>query len=232
MISIIIPTLNEATHIGRIVATLSALPGPQREIIVSDGGSSDQTVPLAHENGAVIVETARGRGAQLNAGADRARGAILWFVHADARLHPLSLKYLEKCVSDVQICGGNFRLRFESEKNFRWPPHLFARIARQQRRLGVYYGDSGVWVRREVFWALNGYRSWSLFEDYDFVRRLENYARWRGTKTALAPWPVMVSSRRFRGHPIRTLKQWLWLQILFSCGVSPEKLAKIYHKKN
>jgi hypothetical protein len=108
---------------------------------------------------------------------------------------------------------------------------LFARIARQQRRLGIYYGDSGLWVRREVFDQLNGFQNWPLFEDYDFARRLESYARQHNKHTALAPYPIIVSSRRFQKHPLRALRQWLCLQILFSCGTSPQKLARIYRSK-
>ena len=228
LISIIIPTLNEASRLGCLIESLHSLPGPEREIIVSDGNSVDETVAIAREAGAMVVEGARGRGAQLNTGAQAANGPILWFVHADARVHPRSLEYLEKCIANLHLCGGNFRLRFEAKGN---APHLFARIARQQRRLGIYYGDSGIWVRREVFHALNGFESWPLFEDYDFARRLEKYAQQHGRQTALAPYPITVSARRFQKRPLRVLRHWLWLQILFSCGASPEKLARIYRRE-
>lgn len=228
LLSIIIPTFNEAPRIAALIRALRALPGPAREIIVSDGGSSDETARFAHKSGAIVVETARGRGAQLNAGAQIASGEILWFVHADARLHQRSLDYLQRCARDARIYGGNFRLRFKADN---WASHLFARIARQQRRLGLYYGDSGIWVQREVFAALKGYRHLPLFEDYDFARRLENYAHLRDAQTALAPLPITVSSRRFREKPLRILGQWLWLQTLFCCGVPPEHLAQSYHPK-
>jgi rSAM/selenodomain-associated transferase 2 len=226
-ISIIIPTLDEAAHIGHLIDSLQTLPGPIRDIVISDGGSRDATVSLARKKGATVIESVRGRGAQLNAGAKIARGAILWFVHADAKLHRRSLDYLHKCAQNPQICGGNFRLRFDTEN---WNAHLFARIARQQRRQGIYYGDSGFWVRREIFVKLNGFAEWPLFEDYDFARRLEQFARLHGKQTALAPWTITVSSRRFHDRPLRVLLQWLWLQTLFLCGVPPEKLAALYHR--
>lgn len=228
LFSIIIPTFNEAPHIGALIKNLRALPGAAREIIVSDGGSTDETRHIAQESGAIVVENGARRGAQLNAGARVARGEILWFVHADARIHRRSLIYLESCGRDSQIHGGNFRLRFEG---CGWPPHFFARIARQQRRVGIYYGDSGIWARREIFVELNGFADWPLFEDYDFARRLQNYASLQGGKTALAPWPITVSARRFQQQPLRVLRQWLWLQTLFSCGASPERLAKIYRSE-
>lgn len=226
-ISVVIPTFNEAARIEPLIASLNFLPGPAREIIISDGGSDDETVKIAHQNGALVVQEARGRGAQLNAGASITGGEILWFLHADALVHRRSLEYLRKCAADSRICGGNFRLRFE---NTTWSAHFFARIARQQRRAGIYYGDSGIWTRREIFVELNGFKSWPLFEDYDFARRLEFYARFRGRQTALAPYPITVSARRFERQPLRVLRQWLWLQILFSCGVPPEKLAALYRR--
>lgn len=227
MISIIIPTLNEAAHIEALIKTLYSLPGNAREIIVSDGGSTDATVKHAAQAGALVVATACGRGAQLNAGTEAASGVILWFVHADARVHLRSIQYLEQCAAAEHLIGGNFRLRFEGQG---WAPHLFARIARQQRRGGVYYGDSGLWVRRQVFTELGGFADWPLFEDYDFARNLENYARLNGLKTAHAPLPIIASSRRFQQQPVRVLGQWLLLQVLFSCGVSPRQLAKWYRK--
>lgn len=228
MISIIIPTFNEAPRIAALIDILHALPGAAREIIVSDGGSTDETLCVAQDAGAIVVEGAKGRGAQLNLGAQIARGEILWFVHADAKIHRRSLIYLQNCARDAQFYGGNFRLRFEG---YSWAPYFFARIARQQRRFGIYYGDSGIWVRQEIFVELSGFARWPLFEDYDFARRLENYARLQGGQTALAPWPITVSARRFQEKPLRVLRQWLWLQILFSCGTSPEQLAAIYRSE-
>ena len=234
-ISIITPTLNEAPRIEVLIEALHSLPGPQREVIVSDGGSSDKTVARARKAGALVVIGARGRGAQLNAGAQEAGGELLWFVHADTQVHSRSLQYLENCAKNSRLCGGNFRLRFEERcegcKRRDWAAHLFARIARQQRRLGIYYGDSGIWVRREVFDRLNGFQAWPLFEDYDFARRLDTYARQNNKQTALAPYPITVSARRFRKRPLRVLRQWLWLQILFLCGTSPQKLAQIYRSR-
>jgi rSAM/selenodomain-associated transferase 2 len=227
-ISIVIPTLNEAPRLGVLIESLQLVAGPQREIVISDGGSSDETTTIARQKGALVAEGARGRGAQLNAGASVASGDILWFVHADARVHRRSLEYLEKCAKNSQLCGGNFRLRFDERTS---ATRLFARIARQQRRLGLYYGDSGIWVRRAVFDELNGFQNWPLFEDYDFARRLEVYARRHGKQTALAPLPMTVSSRRFQKNPFGTLRQWLWLQILFWSGASPEKLAQIYRSE-
>ncbi len=229
LLSVIIPTLNEAPHITPLIERLRALQSDEvrLEIIVSDGGSCDETARIARMAGANVVEGARGRGAQLNAGVRAASGEALWFLHADARPHSRSAKHIARCLQDSKICGGNFRLRFANGGR---AAHAFARIARQQRRLGLYYGDSGIWARREVFETLGGFANWPLFEDYDFARRLEAFARHHARQTDYAPWPIFASPRRFQKAPLRVLAQWLILQTLFSLGASPQRLAEFYHR--
>jgi rSAM/selenodomain-associated transferase 2 len=229
LLSVIIPTLNEAPHISALLAALRAMASAttQLEIIVSDGGSADATVNIARKAGVTIAGGARGRGTQLRAGAQIAQGDALWFVHADARLHPRSVAHIARCVANPTICGGNFRLRFAVSSA---PARAFARIARHQRRLGIYYGDSGIWARRAVYEELGGFCDWPLFEDYDFARRLEKYAQRNHLRTDYAPWPIYASPRRFHRQPARVCAQWLTLQALFSCGVSPARLAQLYYR--
>jgi rSAM/selenodomain-associated transferase 2 len=223
MLSVIIPTYNEAPHILTLIASLRG-----HEIIVSDGGSTDETVQISRAAGAIVIESERRRGAQLNAGARAATGKALWFVHADARPHPRAATHIKQCLLRPEIVGGNFRLRFAG---MGWAPHFFSRIARHQRRLGVYYGDSGIWLRRDVFETLGGFAHWPLFEDYDLARRMESFARRHALRTNYAPLPIYASSRRFENHPALVLSQWLLLQALFSLGVPPTQLANWYRKK-
>ncbi len=229
LLSLIIPTLNEAARLGGLLARLRAMESDTvlLEIIVSDGSSGDETVALARAAGATVIDGARGRGAQLRAGAQAAGGDALWFLHADARPHPKSAAHIARCLRDPAICGGNFRLRFEGDGV---APRVFTRLARQQRRAGVYYGDSGIWARRDVYQALGGFQEWPLFEDYDFARRLEHYARRHALRTDYAPWPIVASARRIEKSPARTLAQWLLLQMLFTLGVSPQRLAQYYYR--
>jgi hypothetical protein len=107
---------------------------------------------------------------------------------------------------------------------------FFEAIARSQRRFGVYYGDSGIWVRRDVFEKLGGYPVWPLFEDYDFVRRLERFAR-RNRKShrafAVAAGGLGAAFPAWRRPRFADVGR---LSILFSLGVSPHWLARIYHR--
>lgn len=225
-ISIIIPTRNEAVGIETQIKHLLSLPGAQNcEVMVCDGASADSTREISERAGARVLLCQSNRGAQLNAGAQASNGKVLWFLHADSRPHARSLEYLQRAMQKPRVCGGNFRLCFNSDQT---AARIFESIARMQRRRGVYYGDSGIWVRREIFDRLVGFREWPLFEDYDFARRLEAVARRQRQRTDYAPLPICASARRFEKAPLRVLSQWAILQLLFSLSVSPGKLAQLY----
>ena len=225
-LAVIVPTLNEAGNIPSLLRCLNDMRGVT-EIVIADGGSHDATAQLAHDGGATVVTAPRNRGAQLNAGARAARGDVLWFLHADARPHPGSALAIRQALALPRVLGGNFRLRFDAAG---LAPRVFETIARLQRYGGVYYGDSSLFMRRAVFEALGGYRAWPLFEDYDLARRLERHARRAGSRTVCLPLPIIVSARRFRDRPLHTLVLWMALQTLFALGVSPQRLAQIYHR--
>ena len=216
------------------------------EIVLCDGGSTDKTREIAARLGVRVLDCESNRGAQMNAGAQISTCDILWFLHADA-LPPRSgaQRIVAACnglkpqrqtrhqvldVYETTVIGGNFRLRFDSH---RAASHIFAILARAMRSCGFYYGDSAIWVRRDVFEQLGGFQIWPLFEDYDFARRLEKHARQNGCKTVCIAPPVVVSSRRFGSSTrssARLLWRWAYLQTLFWLGVAPEKLAQIYRK--
>ena len=224
-VSAIVPALNEAENLARLLERLNQLPEVW-EIIVCDGGSEDRTREIARENGAKVVQSAANRGAQMNAGAAVSRGEILWFLHADAFPATSSTRRIVQAARDEATVGGNFRLRFAQRTS---GARIVEIIARALRRFGIYYGDSGIWVKREVFDQLGGFENWPLFEDYDFVRRMEGEARRRGARTVCIALPLCVSSRRFRGGAARLLWRWCELQGLFCLGKSPFELAKRYH---
>jgi rSAM/selenodomain-associated transferase 2 len=219
-ISVVIPTWCEAEHIQRAVAAAHAVAD---EVIVVDAGSPDHTAALAERSGArVLVSGTRGRGPQLEAGARAARGDALLFLHADATLPPEARPAILAALADPAVVGGNFRLVFE-------PPGAAARIfgwANDLRRrwLGIYYGDSALFLRRQVHAELGGFRPLPLFEDYELVRRLER----RGRTVYLRELTVRASARRFARAPLRTLALWTVLQLLYSAGVAPSRLARLY----
>lgn len=223
MISIVIPTLNEAPRIGALIRALRA-QDPSAQIIVADGGSTDGTLAIAREAGADhAIAAERGRGQQLVAGLALARGGIIWFLHADTVLPDGALPALAIAMeADPDSPGGNFRLLFDGDDGFsRWLDGFYAWL----RRRGWYYGDSGIFIRRSVLDQIGGLRPLTLMEDYDLVRRLER----AGPTLCIADPPLLTSSRRFAGRkPASIIWGWIRIHLRYFCGTNPERLAAMY----
>ncbi len=222
MISIIVPTLNEARGLPRLLTELAA-EASAHEVIVVDGGSHDGTDAIARDAGARLLTTEPGRGQQLAAGAAAARGEILLFLHADSRFPTGGLGQILKTLAVNPACpGGNFRLVFDGGTPFsRWLTGFYAWI----RSLGYYYGDSAVFVRRSVYEEIGGIREIALMEDYDFTRRLER----KGRTCCIEHPPLTTSSRRFEGRrPLAIVWGWIEIHLLFHLGISPAFLARRY----
>ncbi len=217
-ISIIVPVYNEEVAIVRLLDSLDAQS--VAEVIVVDGGSTDRTVEIALQR-AHLVRSGLGRAAQMNAGAAAASGKILLFLHADVLLGRGALDQLRLALEDAAAVGGNFDIRYEGKD---WAAGAFTRSNRWRRRWGIFYGDSGIFCRRPVFEKLGGYRLWPIMEDYDFARRLS-----KAGKLAFLDCPIWVSDRRWRSSGLfRTMWSWFLIQGLYSLGVPPHYLARLY----
>ena len=222
MISVIIPTLNEAGRLPGLLGALKAQP-VSHEVIVVDGGSLDGTAAVARSLGVRVFRSPPGRGRQVCEGVLRARGGVLLFLHADSVFPEGGLAAIDQALaSRPRLMGGNFRLLFDGEDGFsRWLEGFYAWI----RARGFYYGDSGLFVRRDVYGHLGGIRPIALMEDYDFVRRLED----AGETVCIEDPPLVTSSRRFEGrHPAAIVWGWLKIHALFHLGMPPDRLARLY----
>lgn len=222
VVSVVIPVLDEERVIGSLLDHLDALPG-RWELILADGGSSDRTLEIAsrHRARPRIVAAPRGRANQMNAGATVAAGDALLFLHADTRLPRGAHWALARALADPRVGGGNFALRFGGGDRF---SRVLGAWYALQRRGGIYYGDSAIWVRRELFERLGGFRALPIMEDYDLVRRLE-----RATQTRCLPGPATTSARRWQRAGIaRTVASWVAIRWLFLAGVPPHRLARLY----
>lgn len=221
-ISVIVPTLNEASRLPDLIQQLSNQP-QSYELIVTDGGSTDDTRTVARNLGAVVVEGAVGRGQQLALAAKHARGDVVLFLHADTDLPHNALSALRRRVdSDPGLVGGNFRLLFDGDDAFsNWLNGFYAFL----RRNGLFYGDSGIFVRRSALEEMGGVRPLAVMEDFDLVRRMKR----AGPICCIDEPPLITSSRRFQGrHPAAIVAGWVWIHFLFSLGVGSDRLASIY----
>lgn len=212
-ISVVIPTFNEAAALPALLAGLRDV-----EVIVADGGSVDGTCSLA--GAATVIVAPRGRGSQLAAGARVASGDALWFLHADTRVPADAIAAIRQVLADPAVGAGNFALRFDGQsRGARWLTWLYPRL----RRLGLAYGDSGIFVRRAVYEQIGGIASYPIFEDLDLVRRLRRVTRF----VHLSP-ELLTSSRRFESGFRWQFARWCWLQGLFWLGISPARLGRWY----
>lgn len=217
-ISVIVPALNESRAIDACLASVQAQPGDV-EMLIVDGGSRDDTVARASRYARVLT-SGRGRAIQMNAGARQSAGEVLLFLHADSRLAPGALGAVRAALSDPDVVGGTFTLRFDPETPLL---RAYAYTTRFRPRL-FHYGDQGIFVRRTTFDALGGYREQPLMEDVDFLRRLRRTGR-----TVLLPLAVTTSARRFQRHGIvRQQLRNAMLMTLYLAGVPPARLARWY----
>jgi rSAM/selenodomain-associated transferase 2/rSAM/selenodomain-associated transferase 1 len=216
-ISVIIPTLNEVDTLARALA--SASPSPDRDIIVADGGSRDGTVDLAARYGARVVESAKGRGAQMNAGVAVARGKYLVFLHADSTVPKSYWDAVPEILDRDGVSGGAFSMHIDGSGTGLRIVERFTNL--RARRLQLPYGDQGIFVKREVFDAIDGFKELAIMEDFDFVRQLRRRGR-----VAIAEKSVTTSARRWQAcGPMRLSLLHQLIVAGFVLGVSPERLA-------
>jgi len=222
--SVVIPTLNEERTIESCLRAVGRRQGV--EVVVSDGGSGDQTVRRARSLGAVVVEGRPGRGGQLNRGAAATRAEWLLFLHADCRLPKDWNDAVATALADPATALACFRLRTEpasgsqpSAARRMWLRTLDLR----SRGLRLPYGDQGFAVRRHVFESLGGFPDIPLMEDLEFARSCRRV----GTIRRL-PLEIRTTARRTDAFPVRARVMMLVFPVLFRLGVPPATLARWY----
>lgn len=219
MISVIIPALNEAKILDQSLSRLS----PQlkdHELIIVDGGSTDETPLIAKRYGRVIAAE-RGRANQSNVGAAGARGDILLFLHADVWLDSGAIEGVEQAISSGYV-GGAFKQRIDGDHPLY---RLIERAANfRAKRVRIFYGDGGIFIRRAHFNQIGGFPDIPIMEEVGLSRKLRRC----GEVTLVEPG-IHISARRWQKNGIvrTTLINWL-ITLLYLLRVPPNYLAKLY----
>jgi rSAM/selenodomain-associated transferase 2 len=224
MFSIIIPVYNEADQIARTIATVQLAKGDFTiEIIVVDGGSSDETVQIAEQYGATVIKSERkGRGAQMNTGAAFARYDLLYFLHADS-IPPKDFAQQLFSIYKSGATSGCFRLRFDYDHWFLRANAWFTRFNVN----GVRFGDQSLFVVKEVFIKSGGFREdLIVMEDQEIIHRLKKL----GQFIVLNDY-VTTSARKYRDNGVYRM-QYIFYRIwtMYYLGYSQEQLLKVYKR--
>lgn len=232
MISIIIPVLNEVALIGSALETLLQQPGDY-EIIVADGGSRDGTCEVVEKFPVLLVpqpaETPPGLGSQINRGAHRASGAGLVFLHIDVELPPDGITLIEAALKDPRVIGGGFIPSYYGPvpASARWRLAIVERIWKiGTGGLKWFVGDTGPFIRTDVFWRSGGYPPADFASDWDFGRRLQKLGR-----LAVIRNPVRVHSRRLVQNGVfKTMSVTLSVAILYNLRADRVFLRRWYQR--
>ncbi|MCC7546667.1 MAG: TIGR04283 family arsenosugar biosynthesis glycosyltransferase [Burkholderiales bacterium] len=221
-LSVVMPVLDEAGCIRTSLERLRVLREAGHEVIVADGGSRDGTPDLARGLADCILDAPRGRALQMNAGAARAGGDVLLFLHADTRLPADVLEQLAAVFCTGSRRWGRFDVRIEGRHPML---RVVARAMNLRSRLtSVCTGDQCIVVARELFVRAEGYPPIVLMEDVALSKRLRRL----GAMAAL-PGPVVTSGRRWENNGVwRTIVLMWWLRLRYFLGDSPRRLGRVY----
>jgi len=217
-LSVIIPGINEEDTIPQVISSVQS--DSHHEIIYVDGGSEDSSPHVAGSLGAKVATSLPGRAKQLNMGADLSSGDTLLFLHADSLLPSLYSAAISSCLQ--KNLAGAFSLKFQPTSI---PLTIIESLANLRSRLfGLPYGDQGLFLKKDSFQALEGFRDMPLLEDLDLVRRIKQNGELEtvGDK-------IVTSSRRYQDKgPFTTSLTNQFILLAWKAGWSEDKLADLY----
>jgi rSAM/selenodomain-associated transferase 2 len=221
-LSIIMPVLDEGEGIAATLDALANLRALGTEVIVVDGGSRDATVQRARLRADHVISAARGRALQMNAGAAKACGDVLLFLHADTRLPPAADHVVLNGLARSDRAWGRFDVRIAGNH-----PLLVVvgwLMSVRSRLTGIATGDQAIFVRRDAFQAAGGFEQIPLMEDIELSKRLKRMSR----PLCLAE-RVVTSGRRWEKNGVVPTILLMWrLRLAYFLGTDPKELARRY----
>lgn len=223
-LSIVIPVLNEAQALPKLLGHLQPLAHQGVELVVADGGSEDDSARIAEDLGCRVVQAPLGRAVQMNAGAAAAAGDVLLFLHADTLLPDTALPRIQHALASPGTAWGRFDVQIVGT-------HPMLKVIafcmnRRSRLTGVATGDQAIFVRRGLFEQIGGFPEQPLMEDIALSQRLLAYSR----PACLRP-PIATSGRRWETRGVWATMFLMWrLRLAYWRGASPEALARSYHR--
>ncbi len=222
--SIIVPVFHEGERINDLIGSLNRLDfGKNVEIIVVDGSHENDTLRVIRSSHVIKISSEKGRARQMNAGALVANGEVLIFLHADTELPPQALEKIHALMERREYVGGAFDLSIKSD---RFIFKVIGILSSLRSRLSkVPFGDQAIFIRRECFNQIGGYKDIAIMEDVELMRRI----RKSGNKIWIFCDRVMTSPRRWEKEGVIycTVRDWT-LQLLYFLGFSADKLSRFY----
>jgi len=221
-LSVIVPALDEGERIATTLDALANLRALGVEVIVVDGGSRDATVQRARLRADRVVSAPRGRASQMNAGAEKATGDVLLFLHADTRLPSDADHVVLNALERSGRAWGRFDVKIEGRH-----PLLVvvgALMNLRSRLTGIATGDQAMFVKRDTFQAVGGFPAIELMEDIALCKRLKRVSR-----PLCLRQHVVTSGRRWEQHGVLNTMLLMWrLRLAYFFGADPAELARRY----
>lgn len=218
-LAIVVPVLNEAANIPALCAHLQKI-ALSAEVVLVDGGSTDDTARLARACGMTVVSAPRGRARQMNAGANATQAPHLLFLHADTQLPEQALSLVQDALQ--HHAWGRFDVRIEGQAKML---RVVATLMNWRSRLtGIATGDQAMFMTRAAFDQLNGFPDQPLMEDIEMSAALK-----RISPPVCLQQKVITSGRRWEQRGVwRTIFLMWRLRLAYWLGIPAESLARAY----